>query len=92
MFGTRHDYQVAGRGNDATTRTLTNDNECIALTRHTLPERGETKILTHRYLVSSKQIKGVLRCKFDSNCLATSVALGFARSTAASQKVEGTAV
>ena len=44
MFGTRHDYQVAGRGNDATTRTLTNDNECIALTRHTLPERGERKI------------------------------------------------
>ena len=92
MFGTRHDYQVAGRGNDATTRTLTNDNECIALTRHTLPERGERKIFTHHHLVSSKQIKGVLRCKFDSNGLATSFALGFARSTAASQKVEGTAV
>ena len=92
MFGTRHDYQVAGRDNDAMTHTLTNDNGCIALTRHTLPERGERKIFTHHHLVSSEQIKGVLRCKFDSNGLATSLALEFARSTAAFQKVEETAV
>ena len=84
MFGTRQDYQVAGRGNDVTTRTITNDNECITLTRHTLPERVERKIFTHHHLVSSEQIKGVLRCKFDSNGLATFFALGCARSIAAS--------
>ena len=92
MFGTRLNYLVAGRDNDATTRTFTNDNKCIALTCYTLPERGERKIFTHHHLVSSKQVKGVLRCKFDSNGLATSFALGCARSIAASQKVEGTAV
>ena len=58
MLGTRHGYQVAGRGNDATTRTLTNDNECIALTCHTLPERGERKIFTHHHLVFFETDKG----------------------------------
>ena len=92
MFGTRHDYQVVGRGNDVTTRALTNDNECITLTRHTLPEHGEGKIFTHHHLVRLKQIKSVLCCKFDSNGLTTSFAMGCARSTAASRCVEGTAV
>ena len=92
MFSMCHDYQIAERSNNATTRTLMYDNECLAMTRHILPEHGNRKIFTHHHPVYSRQIKGVLCCKFDSNGLTTSFAMGCARSTAASRCVEGTTV